>query len=85
MSNLSVVIEIISSTQMQHSIGIPFQSLAQGYAWSPTHSVILVNDIILFEWNSPVHGVTMRIMETPNIFANYENGFISGDPTSSGN
>ena len=30
-------------------------------------------------------GVTMRIMETPNIFANYENGFISGDPTSSGN
>ena len=62
-----------------------FAEFGVGYAWYPTHSMILVNDIILFEWNSPVDGVSMRIMETPNIFANYENGFISGDPTSSGN
>ena len=47
--------------------------------------MILVNDIVLFEWNSPVDGVTMRIMETPNIYAYYENGFISEDIASSGN
>lgn len=43
-----------------------------------------VNDVAHFQWDVPVDGLSMRIMETPTITSDYEGGFLSGDEKLSG-